>query len=489
MKPLRLLASSLVLALLTGCAVGPDYHLPEFSLFKSPQAQGSFVAASTGSSQAPIEDHWWKLYGDAQLDALIEAALMANTDVRIAAARVARAEGVLEEAHGAQEPSLDMDVGVSRAQLSGEEYLLEEALPVLNLGDAGLAGHFNLDLAGGLKRAVEAAQADQEASQAALEQARLAVVAELVQAWGELCSAGREQQISQHRLELLEDGQQVVERLVNAGRRPLVDLSRAQAQVAQFKAGLPVYEARRRLALYRIAVLSGRPPRDYPQNLARCHGAPQLTQPIPVGDGAGLLKRRPDVRQAERHLAGATARIGVATAALYPSISIGYSLGATGLLEHMGQARTQRWSLGPLISWTLPGEAEKARVHQADAAAAAALANFDGVVLRALGDVEGALTVLARDLDRQESLQQAHQRSEEAAGQVRRLYQAGRLPYVDDLAAQNALAASEAELAAMSGQVVADQVRLFLALGGGWSAVEVPETRVKTVEAVEVAAH
>ena len=200
---------------------------------------------------------------------------------------------------------------------------------------------------------------------------------------------------------------------------------------------------------------------------------PTLAQPLPVGDGAALLARRPDVRQAERVLAGATARIGVATAALYPSVSIGLGAGSTGLLTDIGERAANHWSIGSLVSWTFPDGGERARVRQADASAQAALARFDGVVLNALREVETQLSWYSQDLRRNEALRASREQAALAAAQARRLYEAGRTPYLTSLDADRSLASVESALAASEGQIAADQVKLFLALGGGWGTAEV----------------
>ena len=201
-----------------------------------------------------------------------------------------------------------------------------------------------------------------------------------------------------------------------------------------------------------------------------CAHAPGLAQPLPVGDGRALLQRRPDVRQAERKLASATARIGVATAELYPDIRLGASLGAAGLLEDFGTPMTQQWSIGPLISWTLPSSGTHARIHAAEAGADAALAEFDHTVLQALRETQTALDRYAQDLRRLQSLRTAQEQAALAAEQNRRLYQGGRTPYLSSLDADRSLASSDATLAAAEAQVSRDQIHLFLVLGGGWQA-------------------
>lgn len=459
-----------LIAMLAACTnVGPDYTLPAQAKINAASARQSFLGttqSNTVSGDAPND--WWKQYNDEQLNHLVEEALAANTDLRISAANLARSEAVLMEVKSAADVKASASASAVRARQSGEAFLLPTPIPVENLADTGVNVSYQVDLVGGLKRAAEAATADAEASRAALDLARISIVADVVLAYTETCAAVQELDIARHSLDLQKKNQDAVARLVAGGRRTVVDLPRANKLVDQTRSSIPIYTARQRIALYQLAVLTGHTPGEYPREIASCERLPRLTSPIPVGNGATLLRRRPDVRQAERALAGATARIGIATAALYPNITIGLSGGATGILEHMGQKQTQRWSIGPLISWSLPGNLEKARLHQADASTDAALAHFDAVVLKALQEVESTLTILARDLDRNAALHQARDEANEADREIQALYRAGRLTYLDDLDAQRNLSAAEADLATSDVQVATDQIKLFLALGGGW---------------------
>jgi outer membrane protein TolC len=196
---------------------------------------------------------------------------------------------------------------------------------------------------------------------------------------------------------------------------------------------------------------------------------PRLAAPVPVGDGAALLRRRPDIRQAERALAGSVARVGVATADLYPNIGLGLQLGSTGILSEFGAANATRFTLGPLISWSIPiNGVARNRVAAAQAGGEAALAHFDSVVLNALRETESALTAYARELDRHADLKAARDQSALAARQSDELYRYGRTDFLSALDARRTLAVAESALATSDAQLVADQMTLFLALGGGW---------------------
>jgi NodT family efflux transporter outer membrane factor (OMF) lipoprotein len=469
MNPLRPLAAAALAALAACTTVGPNYQVPTAAAVTAPAAQGGFVgAASSAISQDEPPAGWWRLYQDPVLNGLVEQALAANTDLRAAAANLARAEAVESEARALGEPRLEIAGSLERGKPSAEQYLQFEPVPVANLADIGAHISYTFDLVGRVKRASEAAHADAEASRAGLDLARVSVAAEVVGAYVEACSAGEEIAAADRTTALQARSLSVAERLTAAGRTSAIDVTRASAQLEQVRAASPALVARRQAALFRLAALTGRPPAEFPKAVADCAALPELAQPVPVGDGAALLRRRPDVREAERSLAGATARIGVATAALYPTVSLGLSGGSTGILGDMFKPQTERWSFGPLISWTLPSGGERARIREANATADAALAKFDGVVLNALRETETSLAAYVQDLQRNANLRAARDQAAIAESQAQRLYRAGRSPYLVGLDAERTLAAAESALAASNGQVAADQVRLFLALGGGW---------------------
>jgi len=466
----RTLALTAGLLALAACStVGPNYRTPDQAKINAPAAQGAFLGAAIAPvSQDPVPAGWWKLYDDPVLNGLVEEALQANTDLRVAAANLARAQAIAGEADDLGGFKVGASAAAMHSRESGEQFLKAEPLPVENLADVGIKVSYQVDLVGRIKRAAEAAHADAEASQAALDLARVSVAADVARAYVEACANGHELAVAQTSLDLQSRSLAVTKTLVKAGRGAAVDITRAQAQLDLARASLPAFQSRRRAALYRLATLTGKPPAEFPKAVEACVAPPVLAKPIPVGDGAALLKRRPDVRQAERALAGATARIGVATAALYPNITLGFGAGSTGLLADIGQAPANRWGMSSLISWTLPGEGERARIRQAEAGADGALARFDGVVLTALRETETSLDAYAHDLQRQSALRAARDQAVLAETQARTLYRAGRSPYLAGLDAQRTRAQSEAALAAIDSQVAADQVNLFLALGGGW---------------------
>ena len=453
-----------------GTVVGPHYRVPQAAVVNRPEAAAPFLgAAATPFSQQALPAQWWRLYRDSTLDALVKQALTANTDLRVAAANLARARAVLAEAEQLGRPGVDLSAAPAFGRAAGAASGSGHTLPERAGYDTGVHVSYQLDLFGKLARAVEAAGADADGAQAGADLARVTVVAETTRAYAEACAAGQQIAIARQSVALQDEFVHASAQRVKIGRGTALDNSRALGQREQLRAAVPPLEAQRRGALYRLGMLTGETPSHFPRSVAACERVPRLAGIMPVGDGAALLRRRPDIRQAERVLAASSARIGVATAELYPQISLGLSAGSTGSLSGFGDGNTLRYSLGPLISWSLPSTGT-ARMHiaQAEAGTAASLARFDGVVLNALRETETALTNYARELDRHAALTAARDQSALASDQAARLFRFGRTDFLTTLDAHRTQAGNEAALAASSAKLAADQVSVFLALGGGW---------------------
>ncbi|MBN6713595.1 efflux transporter outer membrane subunit [Pseudomonas capsici] len=455
--------------LLSACQmVGPDYQLPKDSAINRPDLQGELAGRSVNTVSAPVPEHWWRLYQDPRLDELVQQAMASNTDLRIAAANLQRARYQTAEAQAAGGFTNSATLGVQRLQESGEAFLLADKVPVANVGDVGLTTSYQFDLFGTLQRGIEAAQANVDASQAAADTARITLVADVVRAYTQICAANEELHIAQESLDLQQQSVTLNQRLRDAGRGDETQVTRSQTQFKSLRAEMPRYQALRQAGLFRLSMLLARPVEQLPAGVSTCNELPHIAQVMPVGDGAALLKRRPDVRQAERHLAMATAQIGVATGELYPDISIGATVGSIGILENLGKPAANRWGFGPLLNWTVPSNGSRARIHQAEASTQAALARFDGVVLNAIRETQTGLAKYTALLDRRDALKEAEQSAQEAAEQTHRFYKAGRASFLADLQATRTYTDVRAQMAAANTQVAMGQIDLFLALGGGW---------------------
>ena len=484
MRPLAFACLALA-ASLTACAihpVGPDYRVPDAAVVHRPGAAAPFAAApASGAStagtpfaDAPLPAYWWRLYQDPRLDALVEKALAHNTDLRVALANLEKAEAQDRAVAGQGKPTISAAGGPAYGHVSGLTYLAPNYVPPSSWEYGAKASlSYDLDLFGRLQRAVEASRDDTEAAQAGLDLVRVNVAAGTARAYADACATGLRIASAQHSTALQQEALDISVRLEQAGRVGITDAARARSQLEVLKAAIPPLQARRQAALYRLATLTGDLPQDFERDIASCTAPPHVAGTIPVGDGAALLRRRPDIRQAERQLAAATATIGVATAELYPRVTLGLSLGSQGLGNDFLGKDTFSWSVGPLISWTVPNTGiVRGRIAAAQAGTRGALAKFDGTVLTALRETQTALDAYARELDRHAALQAARDESATVAAQARRLYQSGRTGYLDALDAERGLAGTEATLAASDADLADDQVGLFLALGGGWEGSE-----------------
>src|SRR5471030_1046325 len=469
MKPLAQVATLGLGLMLSACSmVGPNYHLPADSAMQRKDLQGTLAGEGDNVVSAPVPTDWWRLYQDPRLDELVRQALASNTDLRVAAASLSRARAQVEEAEAAGGFSAGIKAGAQRLQESGQAYLLTEKVPVANVGDIAISASYQFDLWGTLQRGIEAAKANADATQAAGDVARITLVADVVRSYTQVCAANEEREIAQHSLDLQGQSTTLTQRLRDAGRGDETQVTRSQTQFKSLRADMPRYEAARQAGLFRLSMLLAKPVDQLPAGTATCAELPKITQLLPVGDGATLLKRRPDVRQAERRLAAATAGIGIATGELYPDISIGASIGTVGTLEHLGQPQTNRWGFGPLLSWTVPSNGSRARIREAEASTQGALAHFDGVVLNAIRETQTGLAQYSALLQRRDALADAEQSAKLAADQTHRFFTAGRASFLADLQATRTYTDVTAQLASANTQVAMSQIDLFLALGGGW---------------------
>ena len=462
----RFWAAALLALATANCTVGPNYHVPARATANAPGANGAFVNGGEAAfAQAPLPDHWWRLYDDRRLDGYVREALAANTDLRAADANLRHATFAIREAQAAQTVSTSISASAADTRAAGIDIL---SFPGYSYTLGG-AISYPLDLAGGIRRAVEAARANAEAVQAARDQVRVTIAAAVARNYVTVCSANRSLAAAEHVVGIERKTLDEVRRLFQGGRATAFDVTRAQTAVDQSSAAIPPIIAQRQAALYVLAALMGRPVASYPRELQDCPAPPDLREPLPVGDGAALIRRRSDVRFAERSLAAATAAIGIETAQLYPDVSIGGALGFAGPFSTIGAGSNFGGNIGPLVSWTFPNRsAAHARIAEAGAAAEAANARFDGTVLSALQQTETALNSYVREIDHNGKLRQACDSAATASGQASTLFHFGRTGTLEVLNAEANLATAETAVAASDEALADDQANVFLALGGGW---------------------
>ncbi|MGC4028242.1 MAG: TolC family protein [Steroidobacteraceae bacterium] len=445
---------AIALLALAGCAVPTQQ--PDPALLQ--RASAPFTAQGTATRMEPAPD-WWRLYYAPELDALVAASLAANADLRVAFANLDSARAALAGARMSRLPQTTIESGLLVDHTSTQPSA--SAIPSTDW-DIALTASWDLDLFGRLRKAALAARADSEAQRAALDGAKVAVAADTVQAYFDLCGA-------QHALVQATEAATAAERLVALVREQLVagevsalELSQAATLAASNRAAITPFEAQSTNALFRLATLQGRTPAEGPVPVPTCTAPPRLSTPLPVGDGMALLLRRPDIREADRRLAAAAARVGVARADLYPRVSLG---GAAGLI-----ARSFDTAVTPLLTWAFPNAAPaRSRLEQARAGERAALAGWDAAVLKALREVETALSAYDVEMRRNHELltaeAQAGQYARRAEARVR-LGDAAGLVGVD---AQRTLATTRLQRVQSDLAIGQIQVALFRALGGGWN--------------------
>jgi NodT family efflux transporter outer membrane factor (OMF) lipoprotein len=457
-------------ATLLGCAVGPHYQPPA----PLEGTQGPLVSLTpTAETAEQPPDEWWQLYHDALLDQLLEEAFSANNDLKAAEANLSAARAVLEGVKAARYP----DTAIEAAGIYGRDPVTDE---ILELGghrpentwifDTLLDVSYEVDLFGHVRRSVEASRADAAANAAARDAVKITVAAETARAYAQVCALGEQISVARHSLEVVSREADITVERHDAGANSTFDVVRARGLVAQVRADIPPLEGRRRAAVFELSTLLGRAPSRAPTEALACVRPPQLDALIPVGDGVELLRRRPDVRQAERRLAAATARIGVATADLYPRISLtGFFGGVSATFPDLTTNGGRAWGVGPSIKWSFPNQAApRARVHQAKASASATLASFDSTILQALKETEQSLAVYGSELDRRQALADAQGQAQKAFDLAHDQFLAGALTQLELLTTEQSLVAADASVAASDAALVQDQIAVFKALGGGW---------------------
>ncbi len=439
-----------MLTVAAGCRVGPDYRKP--ALPKGAEAPLVSMNAQAESADEPPDD-WWKLYSDSRLDALLQEAFAANADLTAAEANFSVARTGLAAARAARYPETAAKAG----GIYGRDAITDE---ILELG-----GH-----------PPQTIWLLEDILAAARDSVKVLVAAETARAYAQICALGEQLAVANHSLEVVSREAEITQHRHEAGANSEFDVVRAQGLVAQIRSAIPPLAGQRRAALFQLTALLGRTPVNAPSDVEACAAPPMLGALIPVGDGAALLKRRPDVRQAERLLAAATARIGIATADLYPKISLVGLYGGVGTkLSELTTNQGLTWGIGPSVSWSFPNQAlPRARVRQAKSSAAAALAGFDSVVLNALKETEQSLALYGSALDNRQALADAQSQAHRAFSMAHDQFLAGSLSNLDLLTTEQSLVAADAAVAASDSILVQDQIAVFKALGGGWRSTESP---------------
>ncbi len=476
LRPLQ--ALPLALALLGGCSVGPNYRPPSLAVLNAPER---FVAPSPAATPETDLAMWWTRFDDPALSALVDRALARNRDIDAAVARLRQARAGVRAAVGAQLPTLGVSGSANRSVGRGSDSFVDPTTGTVfdSGGDttvfrAGLDAAWETDLFGGLRRSTEAARADAAGSEASLHNAQLSVAAEVGLNYVDARLAQARLKIARDNLASQDETLQIVGWRVQAGLVGSLDLEQARQLRAQTAATIPTLENSYTTALNRLSVLTGDAPGAVDAALRR--PAPIPLPPVSVGAGipAEVIQRRPDIAAAERSFAAEVARIGVATAELYPALRLSGSI--DGSDQSVGGVFGQ--SIGSLVAAIsapiFEGGQIRARIEGQRAAADAALAAYRSAVLTALEEVENALRGITAAEQRERALVVADEASRNATLLARLQYRSGLIDFQTLLDAERSLLSSQDSRASARAARATATVQLYKALGGGWQAAPAP---------------
>lgn len=462
-RMIRAGAATLAALLIAGCAVGPDYKQP------TPEVDAAFSGRTlVDATPGTPDQQWWKVFGDALLDELIDEARASNRDIAAAEARLkeARAERREQNWGFVPAPTAQASATKRRNSLGGTP----GGVPVernYDLYDVGFDASWELDLFGRVRRGNQAARATLGAAVASRDAVRLSVVAEVARNYFELRGAQQQLVVAERNAENQRSALSLVQARLDAGRGTALDTARAEALIENTLATVPPLEGAVAKARHRIEVLVGRQPGQLADRLGAAAPLPALPATVTMDDPASLLRRRPDLRVAERQLAATSALIGVATAELFPIISLNGAIGLQALkFDALGDSGNDYSRFGPSLSWSfLDVGRVRQRIKAAGARHEEAYANYEQTVLLALEDVENALSDYGRERRRQEHLAAAARASVEAADLATQRFEGGVSDFLTALDANRSALEAENLLSQSQTAAATALVALYKALG------------------------
>ena len=461
-------------ALLSGCAVGPNYKRPQTSV------ASSFANTPTHADSADETTlaAWWKGFHDGKLDGLVDRAIAHNLDLRIAMANLKEARALRRLTTYDLAPTVQANAGYAN------ELLSKAAAPPgasrgareFELYDASFDATWELDFFGRVRRSVQAANAQLGAAEATRLDVLVSVTAEVARNYFELCGLQNQLAVARRNADVQTETLKITQSRLDGGRGTDFDVSRSRSLLNLTLSTIPPLEAGIKKTVYRIAVLTGQQPTALTAELSAPEPLPSAMPILTLGDPAALLRRRPDIRAAERSLAAATARIGVANADLFPRVTFIGSVGfQADTFAGLGKSGADTWSFGPRITWAaLDLGRVQARIKAADARTEASLAFYERTVLTALEETEGALVDFAQEQSRQQFLVTSAQASQNAANLAHQRYEGGVTDFLSVLDAERTLLEAQDRLAASQTRTATAFVAIYKALGGG-----VPVTQSK----------
>ena len=453
---------------LSACSVGPDFVKPH------PQMPSQWAEApGNEASREPLElSRWWTIFRDPELTSLIERAVQANLDLQMAEARIreARAQRVVVGAAAYPEIGVGGEYSRSRDSQNAGGSAANSVPEGVNLYQVGFDAAWELDVFGGVRRAVEAANADLAASVENRLNVLVTLLAEVARNYLEVRGSQTRLAVAEKNIFTQRQALEIARARYQAGLSSELDVAQAQAQLATTEAGIPQLETSMRQAIHQLGVLLGQPPASLLEELVATAALPGGPPEVPAGLPSDLLRRRPDVRQAEQELAAATARVGVATANLFPRFYLTGAVGQASIdASDFFESSSRFWSIGPTITWPVFTAGRlRAQVEVQNARQEQAAIKYEKTVLTALQDVESALAAYSREQITRDSLILAVKANRQAVDIANELYKRGLVDFLNVIVSQRSLNNSEDQLAQSAQRVSANLVALYKALGGGW---------------------
>lgn len=475
-NPSSVRAGAIVLltSFVNGCAVGPDYQVP------AAHAPANFAeAARTEFSDRGVELKWWKTFGDAQLISLVEQVLARNYDLQVAQANLREARALYLESGLDLAPAITSHANYTESKRSMASMNNRSFVPrELKLYSVGFDAFWEADFFGRVRRSVEASSDEVDAQEASLRDISVSLIAEVARNYFELRGLQLQLQVAEQNAETQAQTLEITRVKAENGRGTRLDVARAQAQLDGTRASIPSLLARIKRAIHRLSVLGGQMPDAMSAQLSPSAPLPKDSGSVAIGRPADLLRRRPDIRMAERELAAATARIGVATADLFPRVTLVGNISLEAMtLSGIGAVGSEAYSIGPRISWpALDLGRIYARIKAADARAEASLARYEQTVLNALEETENALVAFSEERKRRNLLASAASASEEAHRLATLRYREGVADFLTVLDSEARLHQDQALLAQSETATATALVAVYKALGGGWESVPVDKS-------------
>lgn len=482
----RIALTAALLAMLSGCTVGPNHKPPRaatpdayhaLGTSKEPNALSTAVAGETASIST-----WWKQFKDPMLDALVTRAVEGNHDLKIARERIIQARALRMVQESRLKPQVNIGAGVRRSRNSSNTGQFGIGLQDLNLFEFGMDAAWELDVFGGLQRGVEAARADEEGQENARRDTLITLIAEIGRNYTELRSYQQRLAVAQRTIAAQEETVSLTRSRSTAGLSADLEVTQAEAQLASRRSQIPPIEISLAQSAHRLSVLVGNEPGALQSELATVGAVPMPPAEIPVGLPSDLLRRRPDIRQAEQAVAAACARIGVATAELYPKFDLSAGLGLRSEeLPELFEGRSRYWSIGPGVRWSVfNGGAVQANIDAATSVEREALLRYEQAVLLSLEDVENAITSFTREQSRLRSLESAVASYNRAVELAEDRYRTGIGDFLNVLDSQQRLYDAQDQLENSRASVSRSAVALYKSLGGGWDPAEAAQAEIGT---------